>query len=139
MSQPGIIVYSTADVSNIPMTDDNNTFTGTNTFNIINGTIGTITNFKSGGHRITVATKTSGYTVSATDELVVCNSTSAFTVTLPAATGGGQLYEIKNINSGAITVDGNGSDTIDGITTQTLGQWDALTITDYAANAWTII
>jgi hypothetical protein len=32
MSQPEIIVYSSADVSNIPMADDNNTFTGNNTF-----------------------------------------------------------------------------------------------------------
>lgn len=32
MTQPNVIVFDSADVSNIPMRDENNTFTGTNKF-----------------------------------------------------------------------------------------------------------
>lgn len=43
MAQPEVIVFSTANVDDVPMMSDNNVFTGTNTFNVLNGTIGTIT------------------------------------------------------------------------------------------------
>ncbi len=45
---------------------------------------------------------------------VLCNSASNFTVTLPTAVGiSGRLYTIKNISTGIVTVDGNGSEKID--------------------------
>lgn len=92
-----------------------------------------------GGRKITTTTQTTTYAVLSTDELVVGNSTTAFSINLPAATGSGRKLYFKNINTGTVTVDGDSSDTIDGVTTQTLGRWDAMQIVDYAANAWVVV
>lgn len=43
------IVFGTSDPSYVAVLADNNTFTGTNTFNVVNGTVGTITTLASGG------------------------------------------------------------------------------------------
>jgi hypothetical protein len=88
---------------------------------------------------VTVTSPTSAYDIAITDELIICNSSIAFTVTLPVAAASGRKLFIKNINTGAITVDGNGSDTIDGETTQTVYQWECMQIVDYEANKWVII
>lgn len=70
---------------------------------------------------------------------VVINSASAYTVNLPAATGSFKIYDIKNINTGLVTVDGNGAETIDGALTQAVAQWDNLRIQDYASGTWIIL
>jgi hypothetical protein len=87
----------------------------------------------------TVTIQTTTYTVLSTDNLVVCNSTTAFTVTLPAASGSGKIYHIKNINSGTVTLEGNSSDTIDGDLNVPIIQWDDVSVIDYAANKWVIV
>ncbi len=84
-------------------------------------------------------TITSATTITTVDELIVCNSASAFTQTLPAATGGGDKYEIANIGAGAITLEGDASDTINGELNQTIDQYAAIQVKDYAANKWVII
>lgn len=129
--------------------DDANEATARTTLGVVAGGAGDIWvekagdtmtgSLKTAGRARAVSTKTTTYVMTTTDEVVVCNSTTAFTITLPAASGSGRTYAIKNINTGSITVDGNSSDTIDGQTTQVLGQWDAIQIVDYAANAWVII
>lgn len=83
--------------------------------------------------------KTGTYTALPTDHVIICNSTTAFTVTLPSATASGKIFHIKNISTGTVTVDGDSSDTIDDITSQTIGQYDTILIIDYAANKWAII
>jgi len=56
----------------------------------------------------------STYNVTDNDYLIDATSGS-FTVNLPSAVGiGGKIYQIKNSGSGVITVDANGSQTIDG-------------------------
>jgi hypothetical protein len=85
---------------------------------------------------ITIVTGT--YPVLTTDETVVCNSSSAFTVTLLAATGSGRMQTIKNINTGMVTVSGNGAETIDGDTTINLYQWESAQVVDYASGKWVI-
>jgi hypothetical protein len=92
-----------------------------------------------GGLQVATATKTTTYTITANDYLIVCNSTTAFTVTLPAASGSGQKYVIANINTGVITLEGNSTDTINGDLNQSIDQWAAIQVVDYAANAWVII
>jgi hypothetical protein len=82
---------------------------------------------------------TDTYPVADEVELVVCNKATAFTVTLPVASASGRKITIKSIGVGAVTVDGNSANTIDGIANQVLSQWDALTVVDYVANAWVII
>jgi len=92
-----------------------------------------------GSQNLPVVIKTTTYTALSTDYTIVCNSASNFTVNLPAATGSGKVYLIKNINTGRVTVDANSTNTIDGSLTQSIRQWDSLMIVDYVANAWIII
>lgn len=92
-----------------------------------------------GGRKLKVTVVTGTYTALTSDDVIVGNSTTAFTITLPAASGGGRRYHVKNINTGTVTVDGDSSDTIDGDASQALAQWDAIILEDYAANKWVIL
>lgn len=86
-----------------------------------------------------VATKTTTYTATADDGLLLCNGT--FTVTLPAASslGAGFVYQIKNIGTGTVTIDPNGAETIDGQSTVAIAnQYWSLTICCDGSN-WHII
>ena len=85
---------------------------------------------------------TSGNVVSG-DYLILANAAGgAITLNLPpAALVPGRIYVIKRINSGAntVTVDANGSETIDGALTHVLSpQWNAITIISNGT-AWFII
>jgi hypothetical protein len=68
-----------------------------------------------------IAALTSTYTAATTDDYLTCSSSGgAFTVTLYAASGNaGRELVIKKTDSSfnAVTIDGNGSETIDGATT----------------------
>ncbi len=65
-----------------------------------------------------IVTVTSTYTATSSDSTILCDGTSAgFTVSLPAAASNvGLSLNIKKINANGnvITIDGNGSETIDG-------------------------
>jgi hypothetical protein len=74
----------------------------------------------------------------ATDLTIICNKAWEMTVNLLAATGSGRILRIKNINTGVVTVDPAGVETIDGETTQTVEQYDCLEIVDHAIGAWVI-
>ncbi len=78
-------------------------------------------------------------TLDNTDYFIDCTA-NTFTVTLPTAVGiTGRQCIIKNSGTGVITVDGNGSETIDGQTTWALpAQYDSITIMSDGAN-WKII
>lgn len=91
--------------------------------------------FNEGG----VRTITSSGTLSLTDKTVICNSAVAMTVYLQAATGSGRLYDIPNIGAGRVTVEGSGSDTIDGELNQPVDQWESMCIQDYAMGTWKIL
>lgn len=76
-----------------------------------------------------VRTETAHYTAAGTDSVILVDATSAVvTITLPpAARHRGLLLAIKKIDASAnaVTIDGNGSETIDGSATATLSaQWD---------------
>jgi hypothetical protein len=94
---------------------------------------------KTSGARTTgLTTVTDTYNILSTDETVVCNKTTAFTVTLPTAVVG-QKFTIKNINTGAVTVQGQGTDTIDEETNQLIYEFDSMQVQCYSANKWGII
>jgi len=89
------------------------------------------------------ATKTANYTVITTDLILLCDTTGgAFTLTLPAVGGSGQILIIKKIdaNANAVTLDGNGGETIDGDATNTEmdAQYDTIMLLA-GATEWHII
>lgn len=82
--------------------------------------------------RLGVTEKTANYTAATTDTVILCDATAgAFTITLPTAVGNtGKVFEIKKIDAANdVTVDGDGTETIDDGTTAVLTvQYEAITI-----------
>jgi hypothetical protein len=90
-----------------------------------------------------IVSKTSAYTITQSDDMVVADATSgAFTVTLPNATtvGDGREFTVKKIDSSAnaVTIGTTSSQTIDGATTKALSaQWTSITV-KALSGAWYI-
>lgn len=94
-----------------------------------------------GSFKVSLVTKTANYTATDTDHTIICGTgNETFTITLPAASGVTNIiYNIKNIGTGTITVDGNASETIDGSTTSVIStQYASITIQCDGSN-WHII
>jgi hypothetical protein len=92
----------------------------------------------SDGISLPYVAKTANYTLTSSDHTVDCTANS-FTVTLPTAVGiTGRIYNIKNSGTGSIVVNTTSSQTIDGQLTQTLTQYDALTVVS-SGSVWIII
>lgn len=82
-------------------------------------------------------------TLDETNHVVLCDCTSnTITINLPTASGiSGRIYHIKKIDSSAnaVTIDGNGGETVDGTTTKVLSsQYDSVMIVSDGSN-WLII
>lgn len=81
---------------------------------------------------LAVSTKTTTYTATTSDDVLLVDATSAsFTVTLPTAVGNtGKKFIFQKINdTNVVTIDGNASELIDGETTYLLGaQYGVLVI-----------
>ena len=99
--------------------------------------------YEDGEARITIATvtKTAAYTAVASDKVILCDATGgAFTVTLPAVASSAKLlFHIKKIDgsANAITVDGNGAETIDDSATHSLSsQYNSITIVCDGTEWW---
>jgi len=85
----------------------------------------------------------SPYTIVEGDDIILCDCTSgAITINLLTAVGRtGKRIDIKKIDSSAyaVTIDANGTETIDGALTQTCyGQYDSYTLISDGTN-WSII
>ena len=92
---------------------------------------------------LTLVTKTANYIIAGGDSVILCNATAgAFTVTLPTAVGReGKVYHTKKIDSSGnlVTVDGDGSETIDGGTTAALSvQYESIMLIS-DGSTWHII
>lgn len=89
-----------------------------------------------------LVSKTAAYTATQDDKVILGDASGGnFTVTLPTAVGIlNKVFFIKNIGaSGTVTVDGNASETIDGVTTKALGsQYEFIGIVSDNANWQTI-
>ncbi len=100
----------------------------------------TITSGQVNGSIATVGltTQTTTYNAAATDNIILCNSTTAFTVTLPtAAVTTGKPFTVKNINTGTCTVAVAGGVNIDGGTTYLLTtQYQAASFAYDGAQYW---
>ncbi len=95
------------------------------------------------GARLTATDLSTSFTLGATTTSHRCDATSgAITATLPAASGvQNQLFSILKIDSStnAVTIDGNGSETINGALTLVLSrQWQGVVI-QATASAWVIV
>lgn len=91
------------------------------------------------GTTLPFTNQTSAYVVDNTDCVVNCTA-NTFTVTLPTASGiEGQYFIIKNSGTGSITVDGDGSETIDGAANKLLAiQNESITVISDGTN-WIIV
>ncbi len=75
------------------------------------------------GLGLNITSVTGAYTVKASDDIILCTGT--FTVTLPKALGvNNQIFCVKNVSTGVITLDGDGSETIDGSSSKLLYQYE---------------
>lgn len=76
-------------------------------------------------------------TLLSTQQMVVANSGSTFTLTLPTASSNqGRRYTIVNKGAGVVTVARTGSDTIGGATSLTLAQYHAYTFESDGVGVW---
>ena len=90
-----------------------------------------------------IATKTATFTAATSEKILLCDATSgAITVDLPTASGNdGQVYRIKKIDSStnAVTIDPNGSETIEGASTKVIYiQYESVDIVSDGTN-WSIL
>jgi len=85
-----------------------------------------------------IVTKTANYTLTASDVVVKANGT--LTLTLPTAVGiGGKVYYTKNIGTGTVTIDADGTETIDGdLSFVSTTQYESITVVSDSAN-WCIL
>lgn len=121
------------------------TTTGTGTFGDVEAASGDFSNnLKTSGRSHAIVSKTSAYTATAQDEIIICNaSSSPFTITLPKISDvpTGLCYNIKKIDSStnAITINPDGTETIDDSLNFSLsGQYDAVTIISDGSEWWVI-
>ena len=91
-----------------------------------------------GGRIVKITTVTDTYQILVTDNVIICDKATPFTSTLPTAVIG-QRFIIKNIGAGVVTLEGSGSDTIDGDLNQAIYQWEGVQAVCYAANKWAVI
>jgi len=87
--------------------------------------------------------KTGDYTLTINDNTINCDASgAAFTVTLPKAnSANGYIYNIKKINSNAnaVTVVGDGTETIDGSLAQIIyAQYDCMSVHSDGSEWWII-
>lgn len=87
-----------------------------------------------------VTAKSGAYTVATTDRGHLLNCTGTWTLTLPAAAsaGAGFAFAVRNSGSGAITIDPNAAELINGTTTFTLTAGAALIIV-CTGTAWVVV
>lgn len=86
--------------------------------------------------------KTTTYTILSSDNVITGDASGgAFTLTLPAASGSGRSHLITNIGaSGTVTLEQDGTDTINGTTSaiKLPSQYDFIEVTDIASGKWSI-
>jgi hypothetical protein len=109
---------------------------------IFDASVATSTTLTTKARYLKVSVSTSAYTVDSgatLDDVVVCNSTTAFAVSIPSSYGAGRILTITNVNTGNITVTAYGASTIAGEATITLVQYESIQIVDYAIGKWCVI
>jgi hypothetical protein len=70
------------------------------------------------------------WTITAEQNVLIYEGTTNTTWYLPPLGNTGQQFIIKNVGTAALTIDGDGTETIDGALTLKLNQWDSVTLVD---------
>jgi hypothetical protein len=79
----------------------------------------------------------SDYLVTYADNTIECRN--AITITLPSAIGvSGKIFNIKNTSSGTVTISPSLSQTIDGLSSETVQQYENITVQSNGTN-WVIL
>lgn len=91
------------------------------------------------GTTLALTNQTGAYVADNLDCVINCTA-NTFTVTLPTAVGiEGKYFIIKNSGTGVITIDGDGSETIDGAATKILAvQYESISVISNGAN-WVVV
>ena len=95
--------------------------------------------YAGGSVNLATVTKTANYTIDGTDYVILADASSTtVTLTLPTAVGiAGRTYIIKSKDSSnVVTVDGNGSETIDTSTSMTLSTHESITVQSDGTEWW---
>lgn len=158
-SNPLTIGNNLSDLSNPPDARDNlglgtvavlNTGTSGPVVPVLNGLDTIWTGGATFGRTLTVrafateiSTKTASFTIGSFDSVILADATTApFTITLPTASSKtGRTLTFKKIDASVntVTIDGNGTETIDGATTKIIiAQWSSVTIVSNGTS-WFII
>ena len=90
------------------------------------------------GRRMSKKIVTNDYNVGLTDEVVIASGVSIL-ITLPQASGTGQVFNFLSIASGVVTISGYMTDLIDSQRTQELEEYMAMEVIDYAPSQWGIL
>ena len=107
------------------------TITGAKTFS------GLLTN--TSGRLKNISVKTANYTLISTDHIIVADSVTTFTLTLPAASSNSSReYIIKNKGTATVTIDATALGLIDGQNTTTIPQYSAMTVVS-DGTTWNIL
>ncbi len=130
-------IYATKAIVSGSTTDSTSTTTGGL---ILAGGAAIAKTLTTAGRILSTSIKTTTYTITTSDSVIVCNSSSAFTVSLPslASASTGRQYIIKNKGAGQITLTASGSETIDGSVSVYINQYESLTIVSDGAT-WNVI
>lgn len=130
-------IYATKAIISGSITDSTNTTSGSF---ITAGGAAIAKTLTTAGRILSTSIKTTTYTITTSDSVIICNSSSAFTVSLPslASASTGRQYIIKNKGSGQITLTASGSETIDGSVSVYINQYESLTIVSDGAT-WNVI
>lgn len=141
-SNPSYSILTDSDTGFYHATSGNFAYTSNGT-KIIDFTETGLVHAKSQIYNTNTTAKTGAYTVITSDHIVRLDpSGGAFIVDLPTAVGvAGQEYVFKNIDAGftnVATIDGDGSETIDGHISVELGAFGYLTVLSNGTN-WEIV
>lgn len=118
-------------VDEVAYEDEDNAWTGENEFlNLVK---------TQAVYRKVTPVNSTPYTVLSSDHIIYCGD-SAGTVNLPAATGSGRELIVERSGTANITVDADGSETINGATTQVMTvQYQSITLIDVVNGQWRIV
>jgi len=95
--------------------------------------------FNPNRHTVSIVTQSSNYNITVLNEYIRADSLTPLTFTLPSAIGiSGYQFEIKNINTGILTINTVLSQTIDNNLFLTLSQYEMLRVVSNGVS-WDIL